>query len=160
MAFYESVFIARQDISSAAAEALGDRFAGIIAENGGTVTKKEYWGLRNLTYKIKKNRKGHYVFFNIDAPSAAVQEMERQMRINEDILRCLSVKVDELDPNPSAVMQSRTTREERPRRGGERRFGGPDGGEGAASEGGRQGGEEERSPRGEAARDDKTGDQA
>jgi small subunit ribosomal protein S6 len=131
MSFYENVFIARQEISSAAVEALADRFAGIVAEHGGTVTKKEIWGLRNLTYKIKKNRKGHYVFFNIDAPSAAVQEMERQMRINEDILRFLTVKVDELDPNPSAMLQARSSRDERPRRG-ERRFGGPEGDEGPA----------------------------
>jgi small subunit ribosomal protein S6 len=130
MAFYENVFIARQDISSAAVDSLADRFAGIISENGGSVTKRESWGLRNLTYKIKKNRKGHYVLFNIDAPAAAVQEMERQMRINEDILRYLTVKVEELDPNPSAVMQSRTTRDERPRGRGERRFGGPEGDEG------------------------------
>jgi small subunit ribosomal protein S6 len=115
MSFYESVFIARQDISSAAAEALGDRFAAIITENGGSVTKKEFWGLRNLTYKIKKNRKGHYVLFNIDAPSPAIQEMERQMRINEDILRFLTVKVEELEAGPSAVVQSRTSREDRAR---------------------------------------------
>jgi small subunit ribosomal protein S6 len=123
MAFYENVFIARQDISSAAVEGLADKFAGVIAENGGSVSKKEFWGLRNLAYKIKKNRKGHYVLFNIDAPSAAVDEMQRQMKINEDILRYLTIKVEELDPNPSAVMQSRSSRDERPRRG-ERRFGG------------------------------------
>lgn len=132
MSFYENVFIARQDISSSAVESLSDRFAAIIAEHGGSVTKKEYWGLRNLSYKIKKNRKGHYVLFNIDSLPAAVQEMERQMRINEDILRFLTVKVDELDPNPSAVMQSRSTREDRPRR--ERRFGGPEGEEGVVAE--------------------------
>ena len=124
MAFYENVFIARQDISTAAAEALADHFAGVITGNGGTVPKKENWGLRNLTYKIKKNRKGHYVLLNIDGPWQAVQEMERQMRINEDILRFLTVKVEELDPNPSAVLQSRSSRDDRPpRRGGDRRFG-------------------------------------
>ena len=132
MSFYENVFIARQDISSTAVDALADRFAAIVAENGGSVPKKENWGLRNLSYKIKKNRKGHYVLFNIDAPPAAIQEMERQMRINEDILRFLTVKVDALDPNPSAVMQSRSTREDRPRR--ERRFGGPEGDEGVVGE--------------------------
>lgn len=132
MSFYENVFIARQDISSTAVDALADRFAAIVAENGGSVPKKENWGLRNLSYKIKKNRKGHYVLFNIDAPPAAIQEMERQMRINEDILRFLTVKVDALDPNPSAVMQSRSTREDRPRR--ERRFGGPEGDDGAVGD--------------------------
>jgi small subunit ribosomal protein S6 len=126
MAFYESVFIARQDLSAAAAEALNDRFAGVIGENGGTVSKKEYWGLRNLAYKIMKNRKGHYMLLNIDGPAAAIDEMQRQMRINEDILRYLTVKVEALDPNPSAILQSRSTRDERPRRG-ERRFGGPEG---------------------------------
>lgn len=132
MPFYENVFIVRQDISSSAVDALSDRFAAIIGENGGSVAKKEYWGLRNLSYKIKKNRKGHYVLFNIDAPPAAVQEMERQMRINEDILRFLTVKVEALDPNPSAVMQSRSSREDRPRR--ERRFGGPEGDEAGSGE--------------------------
>ena len=139
MAFYENVFIARQDISSAAVEGLADKFAGVIAENGGSVSKKEFWGLRNLSYKIKKNRKGHYVLLNIEAPAAAVDEMQRQMKINEDILRYLTIKVEALDPNPSAIMQSRSSRDERPRRG-ERRFGGDTdegGGEeaGAASEG-------------------------
>jgi small subunit ribosomal protein S6 len=123
MAFYENVFIARQDISTAATEALADHFAGVITGNGGIVPKKEQWGLRNLTYKIKKNRKGHYVLLNIDGPWQAVQEMERQMRINEDILRFLTVKVEELDPNPSAVVQSRSSRDDRPPRRGDRRFG-------------------------------------
>jgi small subunit ribosomal protein S6 len=117
MAFYENVFIARQDISSAAADALSERFTAIIQENGGKVTKKENWGLRNLAFKIKKNRKGHYVLLNIDAPSAAVHEMERQMRISEDVLRFLTIRVDELEEGPSVVLQYRSTREERPRRG-------------------------------------------
>jgi small subunit ribosomal protein S6 len=122
MAFYETVFIARQDISSSQVEALADAFAGVIAQGGGEVKKREYWGLRTLAYRIKKNRKGHYVLFNIDAAAAAVTEMERTMRINEDVLRFMTVRVDALEEAPSAVMQSRGSREDRPRRGyGDRR---------------------------------------
>src|SRR5919206_3194421 len=102
MSFYESVFIARQDIAASQVDALADGFAAVIADQGGQVTKREYWGLRNLSYRIKKNRKGHYVLFNIDAPPAAVTEMERTMRINEDVLRFMTIRVDELEEGPSA----------------------------------------------------------
>ncbi len=124
MALYECVLIARQDISAAQAEALSEQFAQIVRDNEGTVAKTEYWGLKTLTYKIKKNRKGHYTLFNIDAPSAAVLEMERNMSINEDVLRYMTVRVDELDANPSAMMQSRNERGDRGDRGdrGPRRF--------------------------------------
>ena len=115
MALYESVFITRQDISSSQAEALVDSFAEIIANSGGSVPKKEYWGLRNLAYRIKKNRKGHYALLNIDAPPAAITEMERNMRLNEDVLRFMTVRVDELDEGPSPVLRSR---DERGGRGG------------------------------------------
>jgi len=115
MAFYENVFIARQEISAAQVDALADQFNTILSENGGAVKKKEYWGLRSLAFRIKKNRKGHYVLLNIDAPPAAVHELERQMRINEDILRFLTIRVDELEEGPSAMMQSRG-RDDRPRR--------------------------------------------
>ena len=115
MAFYENVFIARQEISAAQVDALSDQFTAVLTENGGAVKKKEYWGLKTLAYRIKKNRKGHYVLLNIDAPPAAVHEMERQMRINEDILRFLTVRVDELEEGQSAMLQSRG-REDRPRR--------------------------------------------
>jgi small subunit ribosomal protein S6 len=120
MALYENVFIARQDISASQVDTLADGFAAVIAEQGGQVTKREYWGLRNLSYRIKKNRKGHYVLFNIDAPAAAVTEMERTMRINEDVLRYLPIRVDELEAGPSVVMQNRGRGEERDRgrRGG------------------------------------------
>jgi small subunit ribosomal protein S6 len=111
--FYENVFIARQDISAAQAEALADSFANILAEQGGKVTKREYWGLKNLAYRIKKNRKGHYTLFNIDAPPAAVHEMERNMRLNEDVLRYLTIKVDALEEGPSAMLQSRHRDRER-----------------------------------------------
>jgi small subunit ribosomal protein S6 len=115
MAYYENVFIARQEISAAQVDALSDQFTAVLSENGGGVKKKEYWGLKTLAYRIKKNRKGHYVLLNIDAPPAAVHEMERQMRINEDILRFLTVRVDELEEGQSAMLQSRG-REDRPRR--------------------------------------------
>jgi small subunit ribosomal protein S6 len=107
LAYYESVFIARQDVSAAQVDGLTDGFAKIIQDQGGKVAKKEYWGLRNLAFRIKKNRKGHYVLFNLDAPAAAVKEMERNMRISEDIIRFLTVRVEELEEGPSAVMQSR-----------------------------------------------------
>ena len=122
MPLYESVFIARQDISATQVDALTENFSKIIEDEGGQVPKKEYWGLRNLAYRIRKNRKGHYVLFNIDAPAPALHEMERQMRISEDVLRYLSIKVDELEEGPSVMMQRGTGREERPRRpfGGDR----------------------------------------
>src|SRR5262245_43426958 len=123
MPFYENVFIARQDISAAQADTLAETFSNVITENGGKVTKKENWGLRNIAYRIKKNRKGHYVLLNIDAPPAAVQEMERQMRISEDILRYLTTRVEELEEGPSAILRrSRDDDDRGPREGG-RRFG-------------------------------------
>ena len=121
MALYECVLIARQDISAAQAEQLGEQFAQIIRDNGGEVAKTEYWGLKTLTYKIKKNRKGHYVMFNLDAPSAAVAEMERNMSLSEDILRYMTIRVDKLEAGPSVMMQSRGERGERGDRG-PRRF--------------------------------------
>jgi len=99
-------------------EALTETFAGIIAEQGGQVTKREYWGLRNLAYRIKKNRKGHYMLLNIDAPAAAVTEMERNMRISEDILRLLTVRVEALEEGPSAMMRKADRDRERDDRGG------------------------------------------
>lgn len=133
MALYECVYIARQDISAPQAEALNEAFAKVISDNGGSVAKTEYWGLRNLSFRIKKNRKGHYSLMNIDAPSAAVQEMERQMRLHEDVLRCLTVRVEELEAGPSAMVQSRGGERGRPRR--ERR---PDGFEGGYRDGGQE----------------------
>ena len=120
MALYESVFIARQDVSAPQVEAMTDGFAALIEENGGKVAKREYWGLKNLSYRIKKNRKGHYVLFNLDAPSEAVREMERQMRLHEDILRYLTLRLDEIDDEPSIQMQNRN-RDESRRRDGDRR---------------------------------------
>jgi small subunit ribosomal protein S6 len=110
MAFYENIFIARQDVTTTQVEALTELFSGIITAQGGTVTKKEYWGLKSLSYKVRKNRKGHYMLLNIDAPAAAVIEMERNMRLHEDVLRQLTVRVDALEEGPSAMLQSRGER--------------------------------------------------
>src|SRR5688572_15645059 len=114
MALYENVFIARQDVPQTQVEALTNQFAEIVTGLGGTVSKKEYWGLRSLTYRIKKNRKGHYTLMNIDAPSAAIKELERTMSINEDIIRFLTVRVDELEEGPSAIMQRSAEKADRP----------------------------------------------
>jgi len=126
MPLYETVFIARQDIPAQEAEALVDRFSGIVTESGGSVARREYWGLRTLAYRIKKNRKGHYAMLHIDAPPDAVQEMERNMRLDEDVLRYLTIRTESLDENPSIIMQGRTAREERSRRDGVNTKGSPD----------------------------------
>ena len=115
MTLYENVFIVRQDVSAQQVEDLTTRFTGLIADGGGTVTKNEYWGLRTLAYKINKNRKGHYVLLNIDAPSDAVKEMERNMNLNEDVMRFMTIRVEEVDEGPSVMMRSRAAREERER---------------------------------------------
>jgi small subunit ribosomal protein S6 len=128
MPFYENVFISRQDISATQVEALTEQFATIVKDHGGEVTKREYWGLRNLAFRIKKNRKGHYVLMNISAPASAVAEMERNMRINEDVLRHMTIRVEALEEGPSMMLQRRDEREGRegrrsrdyePREGGE-----------------------------------------
>ena len=119
MPYYESVFIARPDISSAQVDGLVETFEKAISGGGGSIQKKEYWGLLNLSYRIKKNRKGHYMLMNIDAPADAVAEMERQMRINEDVMRHMTLRVDELEEGPSVIVQNKD-RDDRPRRGGPR----------------------------------------
>ena len=105
MALYETVFIARQDISAKAAEDLAKAFAKIVNDNGGEVKKTESWGLRNLAYKIKKNRKGHYTLLHIDGPSSAVVEMERNMKLNEDVLRHMTVRIEKLPEGPSTILK-------------------------------------------------------
>ena len=112
---YESVFIARQDVTATQVEGLVETFEKVITDAGGSIPKKESWGLKTLAFKIKKNRKGHYTLFNIDAPAEAVHEMERQMRINEDVLRYITIRVDEFEVGPSAMMRSRD-RDDRSRR--------------------------------------------
>lgn len=115
MALYEHVFLARQDISNQQVDQLVEQYRGVLESNGGSVGKVENWGLKTLTYRINKNRKAYYTLMNIDAPSAAVQEMERQMRFNEDILRYMTIRVEEHEEGQSAMMQKR---DDRPRRGG------------------------------------------
>ncbi len=116
MSLYETVFIARQDISGAQVDTLADTFTQLVADNGGEVKKREYWGLRNLAYRMRKNRKGHYVLFNIEAPPATIAELERTLRITADVLRYLTIRVDALEEAPSVMMQSRGGREDRARR--------------------------------------------
>jgi small subunit ribosomal protein S6 len=107
MALYEHVYLARQDISAQQVDALTAQFKSVIESFGGKVEKTEYWGLKSLAYKIKKNRKAHFSLLNVDAPPAALAEMERQMGINEDILRFLTVRVEALEQGPSVMMRKR-----------------------------------------------------
>ena len=116
MTLYECVFIARQELSVSQAEQLAEQMSGFITDNGGTMRSKEYWGLKNLAYRIKKNRKGHYTMFHIEAPSDAVREMERNMGLSEDILRYLIIRMEELPEGPSIMMQARVDRGDRARR--------------------------------------------
>ncbi|MDB3952338.1 30S ribosomal protein S6 [Alphaproteobacteria bacterium] len=111
MTLYESVFIARQDVSATQVDSLTDSFEKIIVDNGGSVERRENWGLRTLAYRIKKNRKGHYVMLNINAPSDAVQEMERNMRLNEDILRYMTIKIEGMRDDASPIMQGKGDRD-------------------------------------------------
>ena len=113
MALYEHIITVRQDVSSAQVESLTEELSTLVSENGGSVEKVEQWGLRNLAYRIKKNRKGHYVLLNLDAPAAAVAELERIERINEDIIRIMTIRVEELEEGPSAMLRSRDERDER-----------------------------------------------
>ena len=113
MPLYEHIYLARQDVSPQQVEELTTAFTNLITEGGGKVSKNEYWGLKSLSYRIKKNRKAHYTLLNIDAPHAAVAEMERQQSLNEDILRFMTIRVDELEEGPSAMMQKRDRDDER-----------------------------------------------
>ena len=113
MPLYEHVFISRQDLSNAQAESLVEHFGTVLADNGGKVVESEYWGVKTMAYKINKNRKGHYAMLKTDAPSAAVQEMERLMRLHDDVMRVLTLKVDAHEEGPSVQMQKRDERGER-----------------------------------------------
>ncbi len=113
MALYEHVFLTRQDASTAQVDALIEQYKAIIEAGGGKVAKTESWGVKSVSFRIKKNRKAHYTLMNIDAPPAAVAEMERQMSISEDVIRFMTVKVDALEEGPSAQMRRRDDREER-----------------------------------------------
>ncbi len=110
MPYYEHVFLLRQDLAPAQVDAVIENHKKIIEENGGKVGKVEYWGLRTLAYKIRKNRKAHYVLMNIDAPAAAVQELERLERISDDVIRFMTIRVDELEEGPSVMMRAKEER--------------------------------------------------
>ena len=109
MACYETVLIARQDLSEKQAKDLNDAFSKVLNDNGGNIARTEYWGLRTMAYKINKNRKGHYTMFHIDSDYPAVAEMERQMRLNEDVLRFLTLRIDEIPSENSVMMRSGTS---------------------------------------------------
>src|SRR3954451_13472045 len=115
MPLYEHVFLARQDLAQAQVDALAEHATKIIEDNGGKVVKTETWGLRSLAYRIQKNRKAHYVMLDIEAPAPVVAELERQTQINEDVIRYMTVRVDEHEQGPSAMM--RRSERERGRRG-------------------------------------------
>lgn len=115
MSLYEHVFICRQDISQQQVETLTENLTAILAEQGGSIEKTEYWGLRSLAYRVKKNRKGHYSLLNITADHTAISEMERQMSLNDDILRFMTIRVEEHDVEPSAPLSSKN-KDERKRR--------------------------------------------
>jgi small subunit ribosomal protein S6 len=119
MPLYEHVYLARQDLSAQQVEELSTQLSGVIGQMGGKIAKTEYWGVKSLTYRIRKNRKAHMTLFNLDAPPAAINEIERQERLNEDVLRYLTIRVEELEEGPSAMMRKADRdREERGERGG------------------------------------------
>ncbi len=124
MPLYEHVFIARQDLSNAQAEGLIEHFGTVLADNGGKVVTSEYWGVKTMAFKINKNRKGHYAMLRSDAPAPAVLEMERLMRLHEDVMRVLTIKVEKHEEGPSVQMQKRDERDrgDRPDRGDRDRF--------------------------------------
>ena len=120
MALYEHVFLVRQDVSAQQVEALTEQFKSVIEANGGKVEKVEYWGVKSLAYRINKNRKAHFSLFNINAPHAAIAEMERQMGLSEDVLRFMTIRVEALEEGPSAMMRKRDDDGERGDRRGPR----------------------------------------
>ena len=111
MALYESVIIGRQDLTPSQFETLIDKFISVIGSFKGEIKKKENWGLRNLAYKINKNRKGHYILLNIDANPEAIFEYERLMRLDEDIIRFLTIKINSINENPSPLMTNKSDRQ-------------------------------------------------
>ena len=113
MPLYEHVFISRQDLSNTQAEGLIEHFSTVLSDNGGNVIEHEYWGVKTMAYKINKNRKGHYAYLRTNAPAPAVQEMERLMRLHDDVMRVLTIKVDKHEEGPSAQMQKREERDRR-----------------------------------------------
>src|SRR5215831_12267598 len=124
MPLYEHVYLARQDLSAQQVEELTTQLSGVIGQMGGKITKNEYWGLKSLTYRIRKNRKAHMTLLNVDAPPAALNEIERQERLSEDVLRYLTIRVEAHEDGPSAMM--RKSDRDRDDRGGRGRRGGDD----------------------------------
>ncbi len=136
MPYYESVLIARQEIGGGEADRIGEQYEELLGKEGASVVRREYWGLRRLAYRVRKNRKGHYLMFHVDGPGTAIQEFERQLRIDENVVRYLTMRLDRLPDEPSIIMKARAEREERrdqenARRESERRAAAPsDGGSG------------------------------
>ena len=126
MALYEHVFLARQDVTAQQVDALTEQLKSVIQTGGGSVPKAEYWGVKSLAYRVKKNRRAHFTLLNIDAPPAAIAEMERQMRINEDVIRLLTVRVDKHEEGQSAMLRKRddSDRDDKGERGDRRGGGG------------------------------------
>jgi small subunit ribosomal protein S6 len=129
MALYEHIFMSRPDVTAQQVEALIEQYKGLIEAGGGKVAKQEYWGVKSLAYKVRKNRKAHFALLNLDAPHAAVAEMERQMRLSEDVIRFLTIRVEAHEEGPSIMMQKREERRDRDDRFGDRGFGGRDRGD-------------------------------
>ena len=121
MPLYEHVFLARQDVTTQQVETMVETYKGVLEANGGKVEKIEMWGVKSLAYRIKKNRKAHFTLLNIDAPPAALTEMERQMQISEDVLRFMTVRVEQLESEPSAMMQKRDRDDRKDHERGRRR---------------------------------------
>jgi small subunit ribosomal protein S6 len=139
MPFYEHIFLARQDLSAQQAEEMMAQYKGVIEQNGGSIVgDPEYWGVKSLNYRIKKNRKAHFVMLRLDTPPAAIDEMERQERINEDIIRFITVRVDAHDEGPSIMLQKRDRDERREERRGRRDDGDGEGGFERGAEEGRE----------------------
>ena len=121
MPLYEHVYMARQDVTAQQVDEMTAQYKNVIEQMGGKITKSEYWGVKSLAYRIRKNRKAHFTLLNVNAPPAAVSEVERQQHINEDVLRALTVRVDELESGPSAMMRKADRDRDRDERRGERR---------------------------------------
>ena len=134
MALYEHVILVRQDVTAQQVEAINEQYKGVIEANGGKVTKTEYWGVKTLAFRIKKNRKAHFTLLNVDAPHKAVAEVERLEAISEDVIRSMTIRVEALEEGPSAMLQKRDRDDDRGERGpgggrpGGGRFGGGGGG--------------------------------
>ena len=155
MPLYEHIFLTRQDASAQQVEELTTQFKGVIEQLGGKIAKTEQWGVKSLSYRLRKNRKAHFTLFNVDAPAAALNEVERQERLNEDIVRYITVRVEEHEEGPSAMMRKVERDRERDERGGG--FGGGGGRFGDRDRGDRFGGDRgDRPPRRD--RDDDRGE--